>query len=188
LLVLALGLAFPLLAWGFLSWLVGFAVRVLERRSSHPSPTVVGSARGHAIGLLALGSMLTLGRWSQSLLFDPLIAIAFGAVLVGLLKDRALAPPPRWLAAYGARASYSLYAIHFPLLVLAAGWVTRSAGRLALGPLGLALIAAFVLSAIAAGWLFSRATEAHTPRIRSWLADRRPIQGELARVTADRRD
>jgi len=84
-------------------------------------------------------------------------------------------PFPGWfdpVARYGARASFSLYAVHYPFLafVLAAiGYNARRQPDLA----SFALIVGLCLLAVGTAWLFSRATEAKTGRLREAIRRRR---------------
>jgi peptidoglycan/LPS O-acetylase OafA/YrhL len=75
-----------------------------------------------------------------------------------------------------ASFSYTLYLIHFPLMLFVLGVMARLIGRNAfmsgfspasLEGVGVYLAAFLIVMALA--WLFSRATEAHTHKIRSWL-------------------
>ncbi len=171
---LAVAFANPEIAFGFLSWLCGAALHGAERRwpdlrLSRWTPV--------AAGLLCLAALLW-GRTGDFGAEDPLEAAAFALFLLTLLRSN---PPPlaalRPLAVYGARASFSLYAIHFPLMALAAGWMV---GPTRLAPSGEAAVAvvAILALALAAAWIFASQTEARTGALRDWL--RRRVRGERA--------
>ena len=165
---LAVTFANPEIAFGFLSWLCGAALHGAERRWPEqrlPRWTPL------AAGLLCLAALLW-GRTGDFGAEDPLEAAAFALFLFTLLRS----DPPRIsvlrpLAAYGARASFSLYATHFPLMALAAGWIVGPT-RLAPGREAALAVVAILLSALGAAWLFAEQTEARTGTLRQWMRAR----------------
>ncbi|MGV3456361.1 acyltransferase family protein [Sphingomonas sp.] len=171
-----LGIAFanPEIALGFLSWLCGAALLGAERRWPDlrlPRWTPVPA------GLLCLAALLW-GRTGDFGVEDPIEAASFALFLFTLLRS----DPPRIaalrpLASFGAQASFSLYAIHFPLIALAAGWIVGDA-RLAPGGEAVLAVVAILILALAAAWLFAARTEAHTGALRNWI--RRRVQGGRA--------
>ncbi len=165
LLALLIGVANPGLYWGFASWLVGW-VLLLRVEAGYARPVGRIWARLGA-GLFA-ASLLTSAMVRQTWLDLPL-AISFGLLLLALVGTALPFPPALApIAHYGRRASFSLYAIHFPIVALAGGWVT---GRSRLAPGGLALLLVVALTALClvAGWWFAAGSEAFTPRLRDWL-------------------
>lgn len=171
---LAIAFANPEIAFGFLSWLCGAALYGAERR--WPGRHLPRWAPVPA-GLVCLAALFW-GRTGDFGVEDPLEAAAFALFLFTLLRSD---PPPlaglRPLAAYGARASFSLYAIHFPLMALAAGWVVGERRLVPDGEAVLVVVAILAL-ALAAAWLFAAQTEKRTGALRAWL--RRRVQGERA--------
>jgi peptidoglycan/LPS O-acetylase OafA/YrhL len=173
---LGIALANPEIAFGFLSWLCGAALHGAERRwpgLQLPRWTPV------AAGLLCLAVLLW-GRTGEFGIEDPLEAASFALFLFTLLRS----DPPRLaalrpLAVYGARASFSLYAIHFPLIALAAGWVVGGTRLVPGGEAALA-VGAILLLALAAAWLFAAQTEVRTGALRHWL--RRQTPGRAGRA------
>lgn len=173
---LAVAFANPEIAFGFLSWLCGAALHGAERcwperRLPRWSPV--------AAGLLCLAALLW-GRTGDFGAEDPLEAATFALFLFTLLSS----DPPRIgmlrpFAVYGARASFSLYAIHFPLMALTAGWVVGPT-RLAPGGEAALAVGAILMLALGAAWVFSAQTEARTGALRGWL--RRRVQGGRADV------
>ncbi len=171
---LAVAFANPEIAFLFLSWLCGAALYGAERRWAElllPRWTPV------AAGLLCLVALLW-GRTGDFGAEDPLEAAAFALFLFTLLRS----DPPRIamlrpFAVYGARASFSLYAIHFPLMALTAGWVVGPA-RLAPGGEAALAVGAILMLALGAAWVFSAQTEARTGALRGWV--RRRVQGARA--------
>lgn len=163
----SLGIAFanPEIAFGFLSWLCGAALHGAERRWPDlrlPRWTPV------AAGMICLAALLW-GRTGEFGAEDPLEAASFALFLFTLLRS----DPPRIaalqpFAAYGARASFSLYAIHFPLMALAAGWIVGPT-RLPPDARTAVLVLALLAAALALAWLFAALTEARTERLRRAL-------------------
>lgn len=163
----SLGIAFanPEIAFGFLSWLCGAALHGAERRWPDlrlPRWTPV------AAGMICLAALLW-GRTGEFGAEDPLEAASFALFLFTLLRS----DPPRIaalqpFAAYGARASFSLYAIHFPLMALAAGWIVGPT-RLPPDARTAGLVLALLAAALALAWLFAALTEARTERLRRAL-------------------
>jgi peptidoglycan/LPS O-acetylase OafA/YrhL len=118
------------------------------------------------------------GRTGDFGVEDPIEAASFALFLFTLLRS----DPPRIaalrpLASFGAQASFSLYAIHFPLIALAAGWIVGDA-RLAPGGEAVLAVVAILILALAAAWLFAAQTEARTGALRNWI--RRRVQGGRA--------
>lgn len=113
-----------------------------------------------AVSHLANAGFLATG-WLTGLGAIPLVAVAGRLRLPGIGRLR-------WLSGYGAGSSYSLYAMHFPLLLLAVGLLPAGlrnpAAALWVAPLLVGLC-------LAAGWAFSQLTERQTPRLRRWLRE-----------------
>jgi peptidoglycan/LPS O-acetylase OafA/YrhL len=171
---LGIALANPEIALGFLSWLCGAALHGAERRWLHlrlPRWTPV------AAGMLCLAALLW-GRTGDFGAEDPIEAASFALFLFTLLRS----DPPRIaalrpIASYGARASFSLYAIHFPLMALAAGWIVGDT-RLAPGGEAALAVGAILILVLAMAWLFAGQTEARTGALRDWI--RRRVRGGRA--------
>jgi peptidoglycan/LPS O-acetylase OafA/YrhL len=174
LLTLALGLFWPVLLLSFPVWLMGSLVFHADRRCQAPERR--GEARVLlAVGLVAMIAVLVFLHPPKVKYYisDVPLGLSFSLVLWGLL--RGALPFPRWLspfARYGAGASFSLYVTHYPLLVIGVsmvGYKVRPNPDLA----SFGLILGLCLLSIAAAWMFSRFTEAHTGRLRhvlrAWL-------------------
>ncbi|MCW4463562.1 acyltransferase [Sphingomonas sp. BT-65] len=170
--LLALLFAFltPYLALGFLSWLCGALLYFLEARlrSRAHLPLLRGLGPVLAAGALFAG-VLFWGRTGDFSIEDPLLALAFAFFLLTLLLTNPRPVPGlRRLAAYGAAASFSLYATHFPLMAFATG-LFLGAQRLAPTPAAIGLVGLTLAGSLAAAWLFSRLTEARTGTLRRTL-------------------
>ena len=169
---LAVALLAPTITLGFLSWLAGLALFLaLQRAEDRPTmPRALSLAGLVLFGVILLGSRGLHGSW-----MDPVLGVSFALALY--LLARAKVAMPGWLelpARYGARASFSLYAVHFPMLAFVGGWLTRS-GRFTTGPMGVMLVLAVTAGLLAAGWLFSLVTERHTDRLRQALRRPQPV-------------
>lgn len=184
--LLALALALAAFAWlpagyfsGFLIWLAGAAVPWIATRlraarwtAQAPLATLAGAA---ALFLVAVVATKVGGIAAH--LGDAGLDYTVGAVAVALLAAiEALPTPPQTrssatgLWAGLAALSFSLYAMHFPFAVLAQDQVLGCEGprfqpRLdTLARYGLGFAALLVI-----GWLFARAFEDRTPRVRALL-------------------
>ncbi len=168
LLALLIGVANPAIYWGFASWLVGWLLLLrVEAATTGPIHRLWALL---AAGLFA-ASLLSTATIRQSWTDFPL-AISFGLLLLSLVKTAL--PFPQVLApaaVYGRKASFSLYAIHFPIVALAGGWITARE-RLAPSPVAFLLVLAVTIFCLVAGWLFAQGSEALTPRLRNWLRQR----------------
>lgn len=160
----------PALALGFLSWLCGSAAYGLTgwaRRRFKPGR--IESAALLAATAAALLAWLLFARFSVGTWKDPVLALLFGLFLLALIVVN---PRPagvlRRAATYGAGASFSLYATHFPVMALAVA-LSIGAERLAPDATALGLVAVILLASVAIAWLFARHTEARTPQLRRWL-------------------
>jgi peptidoglycan/LPS O-acetylase OafA/YrhL len=97
------------------------------------------------------------------------IVVALGMMVAVLAMSAAncrLPPVVGWLAAYGANASYSLYALHFPVMMLIA---TLFVAHRPLDPsVGSLLLCLLIWAAlVAVGYLFSLIAERPTPVVRA---------------------
>ncbi|MCW3837267.1 acyltransferase family protein [Sphingomonas canadensis] len=167
LVALLLAVQAPALAFGFLSWLCGSLLYFTEARLTRSS--LVARLRGKlplATTGLAFGAVLLWGRTGSFSIEDPLLALSFSLVLLTLLlTNPPLVPGIQRCAAYGAGASFSLYAIHFPLMAFAAALLIGGQ-RMAPGVAAISLVALTLAASIAIAWLFARATEARTATLR----------------------
>ncbi|MCP3731599.1 acyltransferase [Sphingomonas sp. MG17] len=168
--VLLIALANPELAFGFLSWLCGALLYFAEQRARDAGSRVPRWAAPLA-GLLCLAALVW-GRTGNFSAEDPLEAACFALFLFTLLRGA----PRRWrllrpFAAYGARASFSLYAIHFPVMAFLAG-LAVGGQRFAPDARALTVAIAILLAVAGAGWAFAALTEARTGALRRSLHDR----------------
>lgn len=174
---LTLAFVFPALTQGFAAWMFGSALffaldhlRALRESRLRVWFGPVMGVGGLVASLVVAGTAKFLG--SASLLLDLALAASYSVMLAGLIVGNPrIAPGVRLVARYGVTSSFSLYATHFPLVVLLAAMVLP--GRRLEPDLHATLIlVAISIVAIGQGWLFSRATERHTRRVRAWCRDR----------------
>lgn len=171
-LTLAFGWFVPDLAFGFLSWLCGsvaYGLTDWARRRLQPN-------RVRAVMLLGVSAALLLAwlfyaRFSVFTWKDPILALLFAQFLLALIV---VDPRPvsllRPVASYGAGASFSLYATHFPVMAFAVALLI-GAERLAPDASALAAVGAVLMGSLAIGWIFSRQTEAKTAQLRHRLGN-----------------
>lgn len=160
----------PDLGFSFLSWLAGAGLYFVDRRlEGRTAPT--GTRHWAGLGCTALIFLAAL-FWSRTGSFrleDPVLALSFALFLLALLRaDPHPAPAVRPVAHYGAAASFSYYAIHFPILVFLAG-ILVGRDRLAPDAGSVGLVAAALLFTVAMAWAFARQTEARTGSLRNFL-------------------
>jgi peptidoglycan/LPS O-acetylase OafA/YrhL len=129
-----------------------------------------------APAFLALGAVVLVSRVARDTSTEVLFDIAIGAVGAVFLW---LKPTSSLLKSHVhetlAGFSYSLYLIHYPLVVLAAGLVDSVWDiNHATSGMGSTFIATCIVVAliVATSWAFAQATERHTNKFRSWLTGR----------------
>ena len=158
----------PALALGFVSWLCGSAVFYAERFLGRSGRQPSLRKRFVALSLAALVAVLLWGRTGDYPLEDSVLATSFALFLLALLlRNPRVAPGVAPCARYGAGASFSLYAIHFPVMAFAAGTLIGPA-RLVPDAKGLTLVAFTLIGTVGVAWLFASLTEARTSRVRAW--------------------
>lgn len=161
-------LPLPILAWGAF-WAVGLAVYEYLRRGWWRPPVWVG------IGVFA--AAVTLNFVSRGVDFpaasyirDGMIAGGFAVMLVSFDGERPI--PFANLNHHLAEFSFSLYLVHFPLIVLAAA-IAHDAFNYPLasrdGWPSFALSGALMIAVIAIAYAVSRLTEARTGQLRDFL-------------------
>jgi peptidoglycan/LPS O-acetylase OafA/YrhL len=165
LVTLIMAVLYPKLIAGAACWACGSALAYVVQR---PQLLVVPKwSRLIAIPFFCLvfvGGSVAPG---PSQVWDVAIAAAFAAALLTILRHPVRYPKTlKPLAAYGGNASFSLYAIHFPLLIFVA--TIFQMPRSPLGPQSFAVLFIVVLMAVLLGEAFSRATERKT----GWLRRR----------------
>ena len=180
LLALGLGCLSSSMVEGFAVWLMGSALFYLDRRalSAAGAPAQLSGWRSifalvASLGLL--GAALVASRLSVPIAGSSLVlGAAFSLFFWVLLRTN----PGNWpmvkpLARYGANASFSLYAVHFPLILVVASLLPPGT-RVAPDGARLATWCGMVLAVIGLAWLFSRLTEARTGELREWARRRLP--------------
>ena len=174
-------IAFRSLLIGLLCWLCGVALYIVVRRVAEqgrkaPRPLVYAGLAVFGILLIVCLTGARTGRLPGDM-SDLAISVTFagflGAIILGEFSLPRLLKP---FAAYGAGASYSLYATHFPFALLIVGLIAP-ARRLAPGLPAIGLAFGIAVLCVGYGWIFSRLTEART----NWV--RVAVQRMLARFS-----
>lgn len=148
-------------------WLFGVAARVAVARHVTPVAATL-------LALLVVAVALVAGRldYGSGQLNDYLLG--FGLAVI--LADSRVVRFRGWLGRANERLagfSYSLYTIHFPILMLALAMLRASGAlpaRLPPGPAAWALFVSIVAAAYAIAWIFAQATEAQTGRMRRLIS------------------
>jgi len=162
----------------FLIWLLGAAMHFLPRRPAMRSGPVLLLRTG-TLALFGASLFLTRLNLIAGLPADFVIGLSFAIFmycLVGFrlgtpVSPQLFAPPvDTWYARFSgalAGCSYSIYAIHLPLLTLIR--TTINAGRWQPTPGHTAMGFLIGVGVIGAGYIFSKATEARTGAVRARL-------------------
>lgn len=187
LLLLVLGWFVPHLALAFLSWLCGAAVYGISQwLAARPPLSRRGSWTLTLATALVLAAALAAVRFGINSWKDPALAVVFSAFLLSLIQ---LDPKPagfvRPLATFGARASFSFYATHFPVMAFAAA-LTLGSRRLAPDAHGIALVFVVLTAALCFAWLFASQTEGRTAALRYWIQRIDALPALLRRRRAER--
>jgi peptidoglycan/LPS O-acetylase OafA/YrhL len=158
---------------GLAIWLLGPIVARLAPKLSIRSrwPMLV-------IALMATFGVLMLNRFPSVLEYLPLspdllLGLATAGVCLilarwGVVPNHRVGRAFSWLCSTSAAFSYSLYVVHFPVLLLLAscGWLTQKAQPTLLHLFYYALALMVLTGSGVLLWLVS---ERHTQRVRSWL-------------------
>lgn len=164
---------------GFAVWLFGAAVPHIPHRSLYSSRMVWAGGTIVSLALLGLALGLSRSRQSPQAVSDLVLGVTSSFVFWFILdcKERTHWRLYSALSMWCSKVSYTLYVVHFPLLVFAQA-ATCGDRRLApglLSCLGVALVAAMVVGYAVAVWA---AFERFTPAVR----------GKLRRLFAGPRD
>jgi peptidoglycan/LPS O-acetylase OafA/YrhL len=175
----------PPIRAGFVIWLMGVGAAALTRREARPHPlSVLAGLAAFAVALLY--SKMDFLQYRLMVPSKYVIGLGFAALCTQLVR---LPPPPwaavRWAATTSADVSYTLYLVHFPVVVLiGTTWYadTHLNGTGADIAVFLALLAGLVLF----GWACWFAFERHTGAVRAWMLTRlgRVRGGAVGPVTA----
>lgn len=177
--LVALGVAalvgLPVLAL-FPAWLLGAAIAWRETRLLAPFT----GHRWRTAGLRAAGAVLTAGALGWQVMLprggvaaDLTLGLATGVLVLGLrtvtVGDGVVGRVSRLVGGY-AKASYSLYLVHLPLLILfSASLIPVADARWTPTPASLAAFAGISVAMIVIGYGFAAVTEFHTDRLRRRL-------------------
>lgn len=163
LLLFALGAMSPPLLYGFLAWLTGVAAYHFRVRLSGRSLVPLGTLLGLAL------IWARVGDWFAEDLILGLAAAAFIAALAA--RDPRCPPILDPVARFGAMGSFSLYAVHFPIMALAAGLIVGPS-RLPPSIASIIVVLSVLIAVIAVAIPFARLTEARTPALRRFFRPR----------------
>ena len=161
-------------AEGFPIWLLGSLAYVVtqhfgERLHRASNALRYGAVAGGLVAFLA-ALVWTHIRYTSWLIDGLILGVAFGLLLVAVIVFNVGIPKLfRPLAVYGAEASFSLYLIHFPIMLFSASLVFGGQAFEA-GWLTLALAIGMTAFLVGVGWVFSRLTEKHPARARKRLS------------------
>lgn len=156
-------------------WLLGAAV-------AHYSPRVVpsvlarvGDRLGHVqlVAAAVVFATMLIGSQVVGLVSDYLIGLAMAGLVLLLIPD--VARPGVGLRAVGwyAHSSYSLYAIHLPIVALiTAALIPFADDRWTPTPLHVLALGGLVLLVGALAWVFAQLTERWTEDVRGRIASR----------------
>jgi peptidoglycan/LPS O-acetylase OafA/YrhL len=174
--ILLLAWLFPKYIAYYPIWLMGVVARLVAVR--RPLPRQCGYT-----ALVALPILLALARphTYPALVTDSLISVALAIILC----NPEITFGPRFLSRLSEKMagfSYSLYVVHFPLLVFMVALLSHGGvmvGRLAPSALAVGLFLACLTLAYAFAWLFSLATERQTSKLRRLLSEQIATCGVL---------
>lgn len=170
LLAMAVFFWYPLMLLGFICWLLGALVRVIERKGI--AHALLNRRATLAVTAAASLAVLIWARLSPVPGWEFPVAATFAAFLAALLAVRPRYPSAlESLARFGSHASFSLYVTHFPVIALIAG-IMVGAEREVPTLASLLFVGLVFMSAVFFAYGFSTLTEANTGRLRQWLKAR----------------
>lgn len=173
-LLISLALAFfaPALIAYFAIWLIGVSVFVLNRaleQSATIKTSSLATMPALFVAMIIFVLCVLISAVDGSYFSEFALALSFGFLLILMLRlDYMMFSPPAWLARFGSRSSFSVYIIHFPILVFGFG-LARSE-RLQVGAVSTTWVVILTMFAVASGWVFSLFTEAHTKRLQEFIS------------------
>lgn len=164
---LIIAFIFPLLVVYFIIWAMGALAQVGDGRLYYKiSFFRLHPKLAQILSLVILLLSVSFSRLSPGLIADMVLGICFSAMLTVMLNsDIIFFKPLNLLVTYGRKASYSLYLVHFPILLfgVAVSGLQRDEPNL-LGGVGVLAIAAGI-AAIA--YCFAMITESRTSALRA---------------------
>ncbi|GAB3255225.1 acyltransferase family protein [Kineosporia babensis] len=164
----------------FPAWLAGAAVAHVQPRLvpwlSQLRPMTLNIARVVTLVIL-LGAMvldkLQDGTPEKTPPSTFIVAAVTTLLVVLYLRDvqprRRITRGFTWSANSYAHSSYSLYAVHAPLMTLLVTMLTVDDGPLTADLVGWSAVLGVTIALMAAGWLFASCTERHTAVVGRWV-------------------
>jgi peptidoglycan/LPS O-acetylase OafA/YrhL len=171
---IALWFVTPEIRWYFLVWLMGVVAWYLKDRIRHSKPALYASGM---VFLILLAACRIPGMLPLTLIQKDLLAgLGFAVFCMNLAGSRhpGKAVITRMLSSTArtfAGFSYSLYAIHLPILILLIAMLQDWTQTLDAGMLYLCYFMLLGLLSLA-GWGFWFCFERHTQAIRQWVAEK----------------
>lgn len=156
----------PAILPGLVIWLAGSVLAICPKSRFFERRFAVVIAITSFVSLMAISKLLSFhGFWC-----DVAVALSFSTcLLAAAARERnETGPTLRVLADLGQNSSYSLYAIHLPILVAAVS-VLFPGGRQPPSFFNLGLVVGLCGLSIGAGWLFSTFTERNTAYTRRMM-------------------
>ena len=168
-----LGLKFPILL-GY--WLIGLAI-AFANRANWLSPLLTVGGFLVVLGLVRAGQFESDGNELLRIAKNYAVAFTFATVVISLRgKSYRLLERTGKFHRFLADFSYSLYLIHFPLMLFLLAIVYRSfdldgiaTGYSPDNREGLAIYVGMIVAVYMLAWVFSQLTEAHTNTVRRYV-------------------
>lgn len=155
----------------FIIWLLGVGVYLCNRVLAKPDAFASNQFQKMSVMFAAMGlftASVLVSTIGETYLTELAVAASFSLLLLSLLRlDRRLWSPPEWLARLGSRSSFSIYIIHFPIIVFVLG-MTR-AERLPIDAVSATWTGILTVVGVVGGGVFSVFTEAHTKRLQGMI-------------------
>jgi peptidoglycan/LPS O-acetylase OafA/YrhL len=164
---------------GFLVWMAGCVVGVAHARRNASRRLWLLAYLPATAGLLFTTLLVARSHRTSEMISDLMLALAFSLFLFVVLAmprpyaftNRMYANTAQFIAGF----SYSLYVLHFPLLLLLKAWLVPLKGWQP-DPIHLIYGLALGISTLTFAWLLSIVTERKTHIVRRWIIAAIPVE------------
>lgn len=166
-------------------WMVGVLIAYLQgwlegagsRLGSWLLTTIRASALFVTIGVAIAGrTVFDLQTWQSDFVLTVPVAILLASLIPGNPRRNIFSAPLERFS-HLAHSSYSLYAIHMPILLLAVSGLGVGADeRWASDVLHWFYLTLVVAGTVAVGWALGQVTEKHTNRVRDVVKEKLPLK------------